>query len=124
MTGPIPEPAKDHRRMKRKLGKKSVAVTKLGKKSVAVTCRKGTLGLGPNLAIRMHDVSVDGVQLIVKSALVKGDVIEIGFSAPGLPSKLNREAVVVWCSGSESEGFRIGARLRVPLEYGHIYYMT
>jgi hypothetical protein len=97
---------------------------RMAKKTVNVICRKGMLGLGPNLAVRLHDISVDGVQLVVKSALAKGDVIEVVFSAPGLPSNLAREAVVAWCSGPEPGGFRIGARFRNPLVYEHVFHMT
>jgi hypothetical protein len=94
------------------------------KKTVSVTCRKGMLGLGPNLAIRLRDISEDGVQLIIKSALAKGDVVEVCFSAPGLPGNLTREAVVAWCSGPEPDGFHIGARFRNSLGYDHIFHMS
>jgi hypothetical protein len=107
-------PMKDHRRMKRKLARKSVSVI----------CRKGTLGLGPNLAVRMHDLSVDGAQLVINSPLAKGDVIEVCFSAPGIFGKLSREATVAWCSDTLPEGYRIGARFQRPLAYEQVFQMT
>jgi hypothetical protein len=114
MNSTTTTPITDHRRMKRRPVKKTVSVT----------CRKGMLGPGPNLAVRLRDISEDGVQLVIKSALAKGDVIEICFSATGLPSNLSREATVAWCSGPEPDGFRIGARFRNPLGYEHIFQMT
>ncbi len=107
-------PMKDHRRIKRKLAKKSVSVI----------CRKGTLGLGPSLVVRMHDLSVDGVQLVINSPLAKGEVIEVCFSAPGISGKLSREATVAWCSDALPEGFRVGARFRRALGYEHVFQMT
>ncbi len=114
MSEPIAEPHKDHRRMKRKSAKKSISVS----------CRKGMMGLGPNLAIRLADVSVDGAQIIVKTRLANGEVVEVSFSAPGLPPTLSREGTVAWCSDTDPSGFHIGVRFRSPLAYEHVFHMT
>jgi PilZ domain len=109
-----PDLQNDHRRMKR------LAV----KKSTSVICRKGTLGLGPNLAIQVLDVSVDGAQLLVNSVLRLGEELELSFAPTGFTEPLIRLAVVVWCSAKEGDGYHVGVRFMDSLEYQDIYHMT
>ena len=109
-----PGAIKDHRRMKRRPAKHSIAVI----------CRKGTLGLGPNLAIKLRDISVDGAQLFVKSSLNLGDDVELTFSAQGFPDPLVCEATVMWCSSIEGNGYRIGVKFADSLDYEDVYHMT
>jgi len=94
------------------------------KKSTSVTCRKGTLGFGPNLAIQLKDVSVDGAQLFVNTALRLGEEVELSFMSHGFNEPLIQTAVVVWCSAKEGPGYRIGVKFMSSLEYQDIYYMT
>jgi len=104
----------NHRRMKRQSAKKTIAVT----------CRKGTLGFGPNLAVQLNDISVDGAQLLVNALLKLGDEVELSFSAPGFTQPLVQLAVVAWCSFREGNGYRIGVKFTDSLDYQDIYYMT
>jgi hypothetical protein len=91
------------------------------KKGVAITVRKGTLGLGPNLAAGGEELSLDGVQLRVKSELKKGDEIEIGLTGIGKSKPMTLVAEVRWCrADEETETFLIGARFRRRLAYADL----
>src|SRR5438128_2163012 len=45
------------------------------KGSVRAFCRKGTLGLGPNIAVRLLDLSEGGAQLVVSEELQPGQEV-------------------------------------------------
>jgi hypothetical protein len=106
-------PVKDHRRIKRRATKKGTSVI----------CRKGKLGLGPNLAIRIRDISEEGTRLLLKSQLAKGDDIEITLTAPGTSRPLTVMAVVAWSvPAKEGDGFWTGAKFRNPLNYSDMFH--
>ncbi len=114
MSSLLHDSTANHRRMKRQAAKKSIAVT----------CRKGTLGFGPNLAIQLTDISVDGAQLLVNALLKLGDEVELSFSPPGFTEPLVQLAVVAWCSSQKGNSYRIGVKFTESLDYQDIYYMT
>src|SRR5262245_9540212 len=81
------------------------------KKGVGITVRKGTLGLGPDLAAGGEELSLDGVQLRVKSELKRGDEIEVGLTGVGRSRPVVLIADVRWCrEDNESETYLIGAK--------------
>ena len=91
------------------------------KKGVGLTVRKGTMGLGPNLATRGVELSDDGIQVLVKSELKKGDEIEVGLVGIGRSKAMNLIAEVRWCrSIEEGDGYAIGARFRRRLAYAEV----
>jgi hypothetical protein len=91
------------------------------KKGVAITVRKGTLGLGPNLAAGGEELSLDGVQLRVKCEMKKGDEIEVGLTGIGRSRPMPLIAEVRWCrEDEETNTFLIGARFRRRLAYGDL----
>jgi c-di-GMP-binding flagellar brake protein YcgR len=63
---------------------------------VKVQCRKGRLGLGPDVAFKILDLSETGASLIVKAAVREGEDIELVFCSPGFPRPLSCPAEVVW----------------------------
>jgi len=91
------------------------------KKGVEITVRKGTLGLGPNLAAGGEELSLDGVQLRVKAELRKGTEIEIGLTGIGRSKPMTLMADVRWCKeDEESETWLIGAKFRRRLAYADL----
>src|SRR5437763_9448484 len=78
------------------------------KRSSKITCRLGHLGLGPNLAIEMLDLSEGGVRLVVKGILNKGDEVEVGLIAPGAMREVVRKGQVVWSVPTAEERCCIG----------------
>jgi hypothetical protein len=61
-----------------------------------IQCRKGRLGLGPNLVVKVLDLSETGACLIVKTALRPGDEAELLLSGPSFGRPLECPAEVVW----------------------------
>ena len=49
-----------------------------------VVCRKGALGLGPNMALSLLNLSEWGVCLLVGEWLTRGQEVGVVLSAPGL----------------------------------------
>lgn len=91
------------------------------KKGVTITVRKGTLGLGPNLAAGGEELSLDGAQLRVKCEMKKGDEIEIGLTGIGRSKPLMLVADVRWCrEDDETDTFFIGAKFRRRLVYADL----
>jgi PilZ domain len=105
-------PAKEQRRIRRRATKRGTVVI----------CRKGTLGLGPNLAIRISNISEEGARLLLKSRLTKGEEIEISLTPPGVSRPLVFVAVVSWCVAAKGEdGFWTGSKFRPALSYSDIF---
>jgi len=91
------------------------------KKGVAISLRKGTLGLGPNLAAGGEELSLDGVQLRVKCELKRGDEVEVGLTGVGRSRPTLLTANVRWCREDEGTGtFLIGAKFRRRLPYADL----
>lgn len=107
-------PDSDHRRMKRRPIKKGTQIE----------ARKGTLGLGRNIAVDKVDVSEEGIQLIVAKPFLPGDELEIKLTAPGLSKPTSRVASVVWCRPREDGSYLVGARMQQTLEYVDIAHCT
>ena len=88
------------------------------KHGVDITVRKGTLGLGPNLAIKGVEISDDGVQVLVKSELKPGEEVEVGLTPVGRSKPTPFIADVRWCQPDEAgKGFQLGVQFRHRLTY-------
>jgi hypothetical protein len=65
------------------------------REGTTVTCREA--GAGPeDLALRALNVSELGVGLCLRQPLGRGQMVEVGLSAPGWPRPLIRVGTVVW----------------------------
>jgi hypothetical protein len=82
-----------------------------------VICRKGVLGLGPNVALSLLDLSEWGVCLLVGESLTKGQEVEVVLSAPRCPRDVCRLGDIVWSFADRDGTSRIGIRLRKRIEY-------
>jgi hypothetical protein len=91
------------------------------KKGVELIIRKGTTGLGPNLAAGGVELSHDGIQVKVKSELQKGDEVEIGLIGIGRGKAMKIVADVRWCRpNDEGDAFLVGIRFRKRLSHADI----
>ncbi|MBI1916030.1 MAG: PilZ domain-containing protein [Planctomycetes bacterium] len=87
------------------------------KSSTRVTCRRGTLGLGPNLALSLLDVSETGARLLVKEPLATGQEIELGLLAPGALRESTLPALVVWTLETADGAHCAGVQFQKRLSY-------
>ncbi len=85
--------------------------------TLRVTCRKGALDLGPNLAVRLLDVSETGVRILVKEALAVDQEVSVGLESAASGRRVLRAAKVAWCVPTEGEGHAVGVRLEKALPY-------
>src|SRR5262245_54676513 len=90
------------------------------KRSSKITCRKGHLGLGPNIGLRMLDLSEAGVRMIVKVQLAEKDEVEIGFMAPADMREIFRKGKVVWVVPTADGEFCIGVLFEKFLPYTNV----
>ena len=87
------------------------------KKASRFVCRRGKLGLGPNIAVGLFDVSENGIRLIVKTPLeLEGDV-EVGLQPIGANRPTTVIARVMWCVTLADGNHCVGARFEKLLPY-------
>jgi len=84
---------------------------------IRVSLRAGTLGLGPDLAAGLVDVSEDGVCVRVKTLLALDSEAEVILDKVGSSRPIKMVAEVRWCQGDAAGGFRAGLRFRHRLPY-------
>jgi hypothetical protein len=91
--------------------------------SVRVECRKGALGLGPDLVKFSLDISETGVRLVLKVALPEGQEVEVLISG-GYAKPLKRIARVIWCVPTENNCHCVGLRFDCHLPFAELQGMT
>ncbi|MBI3407214.1 MAG: PilZ domain-containing protein [Planctomycetes bacterium] len=108
------EPEKERRRDPRRPSKKNLVVH----------CRKGTLGLGPNLALAALNISLSGVQLRLKERLEPGQEIEVDLQTAEMNCRITVAADVIWCAAQGNDSFVVGAEFRKSLTYAELKELT
>jgi hypothetical protein len=73
--------------------------------------------MGPNLAVRLLDLSEGGVRVIVTSPLQPQQEVEVSLLPPAGLREVVRRGVVVWAVPTESGEFCVGIRFEKRLEY-------
>ena len=106
-----PESNMPNRRRSRRGGVRSQA---------RIECRKGALGLGPNLALAGLDISETGIRLIVKALLASGQDVEIVLSGIGARKPLKRLGRVIWSLALEDGRSCAGVSFDKPLPYADV----
>jgi hypothetical protein len=92
------------------------AVRRRPRGCIKAACRSGRMGLGPNLAHGLVDLSTHGAGLILTTARVKGQEVDVCFVAPyGRPLQVAGQ--VVWTAPLGNGRFRAGLRFIKPLSY-------
>jgi hypothetical protein len=92
--------------------------------SARVECRVGAMGLGPDIALALHDASEEGLLLIVKVPLPVKQEVEILLTPPGLSRPLKRFADVIWSAPRDAGGYWAGCKLRKRLRYADYQNLT
>ena len=91
--------------------------------TVRVECRKGALGLGPDLVKFPLDISETGVRLVLKVALAEGQEVEVLISG-GHAKPLKRTGRVIWSVPTEGNCHVVGLRFDGYLPFGELQGMT
>jgi PilZ domain len=82
-----------------------------------VEFRRGTMGLGRDLAVALIDVSEDGLRLRLTVEVKPGEEAELLVSRPGGGKALKTAAEVRWCMPAGDGTFLAGVRFRKRLAY-------
>jgi hypothetical protein len=106
-SDPTPDPDKNHRLSRRR------AITR----KIGIEFRKGSMGLGPDLAMDLQDISEDGLGIRLKVAVAAGDEAEIVLTAPGTRKAFKLLGEVRWCRDAGDGSFHVGVKLRRRLAY-------
>jgi hypothetical protein len=86
------------------------------KKSAKVHATRNWLGLGPNIAIQILDISESGIRLLLREPMETGKEFEVTLEGPG--SRPNRHlAQVVWCVALPDGSYVVGAKWEKYLPY-------
>jgi hypothetical protein len=84
---------------------------------VKVTCRKGTLDLGPNVALGLLDISETGCRLLHREALPAGQEVFLTLDGPTGGRPARRAAMVVWSVAAAAGTFAAGVCFDKALGY-------
>jgi hypothetical protein len=90
---------------------------KAARRSVQVHCRRGSLGLGTDLAAGFLDISEGGVQLLARELLKPGDEVEIVIEGHGVRGPIRRLGEVRWVVPMDGTGCRAGVRFQKIISY-------
>lgn len=85
--------------------------------NIHVECRKGTMGLGPNLLIASQDISETGMRITLNAVLEKGQEVEIVLHGIARGKPVKRSARIVWVVPGENNTCSVGVRFDRVLEY-------
>jgi hypothetical protein len=66
---------------------------------------------GEELIINSHDISSNGVGIIVDRPLILGEIIDITFIMPDNAEQVETRGMVIWMGSKEQERFRAGVAI-------------
>jgi c-di-GMP-binding flagellar brake protein YcgR len=84
---------------------------------IKVQCRKGAIGLGPNLVSRVLDISETGVRLVIARALDDSAEVDIAINSHGMKGMVRRLGIVRWQLKLEDGQFCVGIEFHKCLDY-------
>lgn len=94
------------------------------KSSTRVRAYRNHLGLGPNIAVRVLDISETGVRLVLKEPLPIGKEFEINMESVGGSRTVKTTAQVIWAVETAEGQFCIGAHFVEPMPYADLHQMA
>jgi hypothetical protein len=92
--------------------------------TVRLECRKGSLGLGPNLVVTPLDISETGVRLILNLSLKRGQEVEVLLIGGGYSRPLKKIGTVIWSVPAENDGHVTGIRFDGYVPFAELHGMT
>jgi hypothetical protein len=87
------------------------------KRSVKVNCITNSIGLGPNIALSLLDVSPAGARVILKEPVPPRQEVEIALCGIGHRKPVRLLAEVIWCVPTEQGTYLAGFKLQRYLAY-------
>lgn len=91
---------------------------------VKFECRKGSSGLGANLASALLDLSQLGAKIVCKAEVEVGEEVEVTLVAPAFQKPVKVLANVMRTSDLKDGGCQIGVRFQRPISYADLRLLT
>jgi hypothetical protein len=91
--------------------------------SIRVECRKGTLGLGPDLTAVALDISDTGAHLILKASLPRGQDVEV-LLLGGHGRPLKRAGRIIWSFPTDDGRCCVGIRFDAYVPFANLQTFT
>ena len=104
---PTDQPEKNRRTSRRRSAKRSAQVV----------CFANGLGLGPNVAVSLLDVSESGARIKVKTLLAPRQEVELDLCGIGHRRSVKLISNVVWCEPATDGTFLVGVKFQRYLTY-------
>ena len=89
-----------------------------------VECRRGSFGLGPNLAVELLDISETGIGLILNVPLKPRDEVEVVIPGHGQRKTIKQIARVCWCLQLQDNRFCAGLTFDKWLPFADVQYVA
>jgi len=87
-------------------------------------CRKGVMGLGPNIGLSLWDISQTGACIVTKPGIAIEDEVEISITTTGLPRPLKMVADVVWVEPLDKDRQSVGVRFHKGIPFSDLAKLT
>lgn len=100
------------------------AFPRKGPRGVRCRCRKGALGVGPDYALKLLQLSRSGALLLAKEGLAAGQAVELELDGLGRPRPLAVPGVVARAEPAEGGAVRLGVRFDRHLSYADFQLFT
>jgi hypothetical protein len=94
------------------------------RKKIRIECRRGLLGLGPNLALEVADVSQTGACVLTERRLANFDEVEVMLSSTTWTKPIKVQGLVVRVYPVDEQRQSVGIRFFKPLSYQHFNNLT
>ena len=112
---PDPAPKKSNKRLSRRCPARG---------TTRLRVYRNTMGLGPNIASALLDLSETGLRVILKEAATVGQQVEVNLESAGSGRVSKMPADVVWIVPGADGTFVVGLHLQKSLGYSDLMALT
>jgi len=112
---PAPEPGTEQPPPAEPLPERRTLPRRRARHGTRAELRRGLLGMGPDLAVELVDVSQEGARIRLKAPVCPGEQVEVALWPPGGLRSLRGPAVVRWCRPAADGTAQAGVRFRVRM---------
>ena len=110
-----PDPVKPAPKPNKRLSRRSPA-----KSTTHVRVYRSALGLGPNIASALLDLSETGLRVVLKESIDLGREVEVSLESAATGRTLKATAAVVWVVPAADLTFIVGLRLLKAISYSDL----
>jgi hypothetical protein len=93
-------------------------------KGARCRCRKGMMGLGPDLALALLDLSQTGALLLLKVPLELKQPVAVELFSTAYPKPVSVDARVARCTPTPEGTYLVGVRFERNLSYADVHRLT